>query len=64
MERRPGESQADDVTLTLLLFGMEKMGTSWHADWADAFNIAFALSKEVNTTMLSAGMHRVHRCQR
>ncbi len=48
--------QADEDTLTMLFFGKEGLGTPWHADRADAFNIAFALSKKVRTTMSSAGL--------
>ena len=47
------ELHADEVTLRLLLFGKEGLGTPWHVDRADAFNIAFALSKDVRTTMSS-----------
>lgn len=50
------ELLTDMVSLTLLLFGSEGQGTVWHTDWADAINIAFALSKTVSTTMSSACM--------
>ena len=45
------ELLADEPALTLLLFSGEGKGTPWHTDWARGFNVAFALSKAVSTTM-------------